>query len=77
MITKTYDLTDAVTYHIGGFPPGSLDYEVLLGSLEEAAASFARYDAKMSGMVNSAELFPSESSTLTMSWLMLVSASIR
>jgi len=56
MITKPYDLTDAVTYHIGGFPPGSLDYEVLLGPLEEAAASLARYDAKMSGMVNS-ELF--------------------
>ena len=30
MITKPYDLADAVTYHTGGFPPGSLDYEVLL-----------------------------------------------
>jgi Fic family protein len=56
MIIKPYDLTDAVTYHTGSFPPGSLDYEVLLGPLEEAAASLARYDAKMSGMVNS-ELF--------------------
>ena len=56
MITKPYDLTDAVTYHLGAFPPSVLDYEVLLGPLEEAAASLARYDAKMSGMVNS-ELF--------------------
>jgi len=56
MITKPYDLTDAVTYHIGTFPPSALDYEVLLGPLEEAAASLARYDTKMSGMVNS-ELF--------------------
>jgi hypothetical protein len=57
MVTKPYDLTDAVTYHIGTFPPSALDYEVLLGPLEEAAASLARYDTKMSGMVNS-ELFP-------------------
>lgn len=55
-VTKPYDLTDAVTYHIGTFPPSALDYEVLLGPLEEAAASLARYDTKMSGMVNS-ELF--------------------
>jgi Fic family protein len=56
MLTKPYDLTDAVIYHIGTFPPSALDYEVLLGPLEEAAASLARYDTKMSGMVNS-ELF--------------------
>ena len=56
MAIKPYDLTDAVSYHHGAFPPASLDYEVLLGPLEEAAASLARYDAKMSGMVNS-ELF--------------------
>ncbi len=56
MVTKPYDLTDAVTYHIGTFPPSALDYEVLLGPLEEAAASLARYDTKMLGMVNS-ELF--------------------
>ena len=56
MITKPLDLTDAVAYHTGTFPPSSLDYELLLGPLEEAAASLARYDTKMSGMVNS-ELF--------------------
>jgi hypothetical protein len=56
MVTKPYDLTDAVTYHIGTFPPSALDYEVLLGPREEAAASLARYDTKMSGRLNS-ELF--------------------
>ena len=56
MIAKPFDLTDAVTYHTGTFPPPRLDYEALLGPLEDAAASLARYDAKMSGMVNS-ELF--------------------
>ncbi|SBW15049.1 hypothetical protein BR10RB9215_C11897 [Brucella sp. 10RB9215] len=56
MITKQYDLSEAVHYHVGAFPPTRLDYELLLGPLETAAASLARYDAKMSGMVNS-ELF--------------------
>jgi len=56
MIVKPYDLSQAVHYHVGAFPPASLDYEAVLGPLEEAAASLARYDAKMSGMVNS-ELF--------------------
>lgn len=53
MAVKAYDLSDAVTYHTGAFPPSTLDYEALLGPLEEAAASLARYDTKMSGMVNS------------------------
>jgi len=56
MITKPYDLSEAVQYHTGAFPPVTLDYEALIGPLEEAAASLARYDAKMSSMVNS-ELF--------------------
>ena len=56
MVTKPYDLTDAVAYHIGTFPPSALDCEVLLGPFEAAAVSLARYDTKMSGMVNS-ELF--------------------
>ena len=43
MATKPYDLTDAVTYHVGAFPPATLDYEAVLGPLEEAAASLARY----------------------------------
>lgn len=56
MVVKSYDLSEAVSYHLGAFPPTVLDYEALLGPLEEAAASLARYDAKMASMVNS-ELF--------------------
>ncbi|RJL06941.1 Fic family protein [Paracoccus siganidrum] len=56
MAINPYDLTDAVTYHAGAFPPATLDYEAVLGPLEEAATSLARYDTKMSGMVNG-ELF--------------------
>lgn len=56
MVIKPYDLADAVHYHTGAFPPAALDHEALLGPLEEASASLARYDAKMEGMVN-AELF--------------------
>lgn len=56
MIIKPLDLSDAIHYHTGAFPPATLGYEALLGPLEEAAASLARYDAKMSSMVNS-ELF--------------------
>ncbi|NBZ89217.1 Fic family protein [Stagnihabitans tardus] len=52
MVAKTLDLSGAVPYHLGDFPPKSLDYQTLLGPLEEAAASLARYDAKMSSMVN-------------------------
>ncbi|MBD8678082.1 Fic family protein [Sphingomonas sp. CFBP 13720] len=56
MIVNQYDVSQAVRYHMGAFPPASLDYAALLGPLEEAAASLARYDAKMASMVNS-ELF--------------------
>jgi len=56
MAAKTLDLSAAVPYHLGAFPPTNLGYEELLGPLEEAAASLARYDAKMSSMVNG-ELF--------------------
>lgn len=53
MINKGYDLSRAVHYHTSAFPPSSLDYQAILGPLEDAAASLARYDAKMSSLVNS------------------------
>ncbi|WP_159994773.1 Fic family protein [Roseomonas sp. 18066] len=56
MTIKADDLSEAVHYHTGAFPPAALDYEALLGPLDDAATSLARYDAKMSSMVNS-ELF--------------------
>lgn len=52
MPIKPYDLTEAIHYHNGAFPPASLNWEELLGPLEDAAASLARYDTKMAGMVN-------------------------
>ncbi|AHJ63514.1 Fic family protein [Granulibacter bethesdensis] len=56
MIVKAYDLSAAVKYHSGAFPPGRLNSEALLAPLMEAAASMARYDARITGMVNSALL---------------------
>ncbi len=56
MLANRYDMSRAVSYHHGAFPPATFDYAALLGPLEEAAASLARYDAKMASMVNS-ELF--------------------
>lgn len=53
MSAKSFDLSGAVSYHYGGFPPGTLDYEALLGPLDDAASALARYDARMAGLVNS------------------------
>lgn len=52
MIVKSLDLTQAVTYHAGRFPPRQLDYEAIMPALEDAATFLARYDTKMAGMVN-------------------------
>ncbi|MFZ5710389.1 MAG: Fic family protein [Pseudomonadota bacterium] len=56
MAVKPLDLSNAVPYHTGQFPPERLNYEEILPSLNDAAASLARYDAKMGSMVNSALL---------------------
>jgi Fic family protein len=56
LIDKRLDLSGAVLYHSGMFPPETLDYQALLQPLSEAAVSLGRYDAKMAGMVNSALL---------------------
>ena len=56
MVAKPLDLTAAVHYHIGGFPPSQLNYEQLMPALTHAATSLARYDEKMAGMMNSALL---------------------
>ena len=51
-----YDMSEAVHYRLGAFPPSNLDYKRLLESLDEASSALARFDAKIAGMVNS-ELF--------------------
>ena len=56
MAVKPLDLGNAVPYHTGQFPPERLNYEEILPSLNDAAASLARYDAKMGSMVNNALL---------------------
>lgn len=56
MLAKRYDLSEAVAYHTGRFPPKTLDYEAILPALNDAAASLARYDAKMDGMIDSSLL---------------------
>lgn len=53
MINKECDLTDAVSYHTGRFPPQALDYGVLMDPLLKATASLARYDQMLKGMHNS------------------------
>ncbi len=54
MIGKEYDTADAVGYHTGSFPPGILDYGgLLLEPLLDATTMLARYDTKMSDLINS------------------------
>lgn len=50
------DTSQAVHYHTGQFPPGTLDYGRLMPGLLGATAALARYDQMLRGMHNS-ELF--------------------
>lgn len=50
------DLSNAVQYHYGQFPPTSMDLARILPPLKKATASFARYDQMLSGMLNSETL---------------------
>ena len=43
----TYDATDAVEYHIDGFPPGALDLGHLIGPQTDAAMALVRYDTEL------------------------------
>ncbi len=48
-----YDLTNAVTYHYGRFPPRSIDYGRLIRPLSTAASALARYDQMLKGLRSS------------------------
>lgn len=50
------DVSQAVHYHLGEFPPPALDYQALMPSLLSATAALARYDQMLRGLHNS-ELF--------------------
>jgi Fic family protein len=47
------DLTNAVSYHYGAFPPENMDYRRLIDPLVETAAALTRYDTLLSLMHNS------------------------
>jgi len=47
------DLSQAVRYHSGLFPPRQLDYDALMDPLLKATDSLARYDQMLKGMHNS------------------------
>lgn len=47
-----YDLTNAVEYHYGKFPPKHIDYQRLAPSLTRAISALARYDTKLEGLHN-------------------------
>lgn len=50
------DTSQAVHYHLGGFPPSGMDYQRLLPGLLEATGALARYDQMLTSLHNS-ELF--------------------
>jgi len=52
----SFDTSQAVSYHLGKFPPNGLDYARLMPSLLGATAALARYDQMLRGLHNS-ELF--------------------
>jgi Fic family protein len=51
-----YDLSEAVGYHYGRFPPVDIDFSRLIKQATAAAAALARYDQMMKGMHNGALL---------------------
>ncbi|HEY8962230.1 MAG TPA: Fic/DOC family N-terminal domain-containing protein [Luteolibacter sp.] len=53
MQSKELDLSQAVSYHEGNFPPAKLDLQALMQPLLDATAALARYDQMLGGMHNS------------------------
>ncbi|MBL8587083.1 MAG: Fic family protein [Methylobacteriaceae bacterium] len=49
-------MSGPVTYHLGGFPPQSLDWSRLIPLLGRASAALARYDGLVTAMPNAAVL---------------------
>jgi len=47
------DISDAVHYHYGKFPPANINYERLADPLARTAGSLARYDQALAAMRNS------------------------
>lgn len=51
--TIELDLTEAVNYHYGKFPPTNIDLSAVIRPLAAAASALARYDQMLKGMHNS------------------------
>jgi Fic family protein len=49
----TYDTSTAVSYHMGAFPPNSLDLQALINPLTDTAIALTRYDTMLRGLPNS------------------------
>lgn len=47
-----YDLSEAVAYHEGKFPPSQLDYGRVIKALGQASSALARYDTRLEGLHN-------------------------
>lgn len=47
------DTSHAISYHIGKFPPGEVDYSKLMPDLLEATDAIARYDQMLQSIYNS------------------------
>ncbi|WP_244627813.1 Fic family protein [Lentilitoribacter sp. Alg239-R112] len=56
MANNDYDVSEAVEYHYGQFPPSELDYSRLIGPATKAAEALARYDTMLRSLHNSAIL---------------------
>lgn len=53
VVPAGFDLTGAVNYHYGKFPPESLDYSKLITSVSRASSALSRYDQMLKGMHSS------------------------
>lgn len=47
-----FDLTNAIEYHYGKFPPKSVDYNLFIHELLEATESVSRFDQMLKGLHN-------------------------
>jgi Fic family protein len=49
---QDYDVSGAVNYHYGAFPPAAIDYRLLVRPLTAATGALARYDTKLEALHN-------------------------
>jgi len=52
-VNEILDMSDAVNYHHGQFPPRNINYQKLISPLARASSTIARYDQMLKAMHNS------------------------